>query len=419
MSRASPARLRGLALIAMAASPACVAAQAAPDDSARQAAAPPQETPAGVAGAAPAGKPGMLTLLHDPEDGRFDVSRWLLEHKGGFLPVPVIITDPAVGNGGGVALAFFRRPAGNASTRTDAAGKTRMIAPNIYGAMAMRTSNGTHGYGAGAMLHFKEDRWRYRGGAGKVSINLDFHTPGGALLPPREIGYNADGTMSYQQVFRRLGEQDLFLGLAWIYMDLDLSFNNDSDRQFFTDKEVASKSSGLGLSLQYDSRDNPFTPSRGWLGMIEGNFYAEATGSDNDFQSYRGHVYGYLPFASERFVAGGRADMRWANGDIPFYRLPYIDLRGIGSARYQDTRAVTLETELRWNLTARWAVIGFLGAGRTWGRRNDFGDATSQVAKGTGFRYLLARQLGLYAGIDYAWGPEDETFYIQVGSAWR
>ena len=32
---------------------------------------------------------------------------------------------------------------------------------------------------------------------------------------------------------------------------------------------------------------------------------------------------------------------------------------------------------------------------------------------------LLARQLGMYVGLDYAWGPEDETFYVQIGSAWR
>jgi len=25
----------------------------------------------------------------------------------------------------------------------------------------------------------------------------------------------------------------------------------------------------------------------------------------------------------------------------------------------------------------------------------------------------------MHVGVDYAWGPEDDTFYIQVGSAWR
>ncbi|MET0654248.1 MAG: BamA/TamA family outer membrane protein [Pseudoxanthomonas sp.] len=351
----------------------------------------------------------------DPQDGKFDISEWLLDRRG-FLPVPIVITEPAVGYGGGVALAFFRKPKVPARNTSD--GKIHPIAPDIYGAAAMKTENGSEAAGVGASLHFAEDRWRYRGGAAKASFNLDFYTAG-ALLEPRRIGYNIDGLMSFQQVFRRLGEQDLYLGLSWIYMDLDTRLDLQSDRDFFTDKELSQRSSGLGVSLEYDTRDNPFTPSRGWLGMVDATFYDSAFGSDNKFQGYRGHAFGYLPMFEERLIVGGRIDARAVDGDVPFYRLPYIDLRGIPSARYQDRRVAMLETELRWNLTGRWALIGFLGAGRAWGKRDSFGDASSQVAKGAGFRYLLAKKLGLYSGLDYAWGPEDETFYIQIGSAWR
>ena len=71
--------------------------------------------------------------------------------------------------------------------------------------------------------------------------------------------------------------------------------------------------------------------------MIEDNFYHDAIGSDANFQSYRSHAYAYLP------ISDARADVRWANGDIPFYRLPFIDPGGVGSARVADTRAATLE----------------------------------------------------------------------------
>lgn len=366
---------------------------------------------------APAPAASRHGMFKDPQDGHFDMSRWLLDRKG-FLPVPVIISDPAVGYGGGVALAFFHRPEGAALERTAADGRKQMIPPNIYGVAGMKTENGSTAYGAGAMLHFKDDRWRYTGGVAKSSFNLDFYTPGN-LLPEVGIGYSSDGYMAFQKIARRLGDQSVFLGLQWVYMDLDIGFDVDSDRQYFKPHELNRKTSGLGLSLQYDQRDNSFTPNSGWLGMLEGNFYDNAIGSDNDFQSYRAHAFGYLPLADKRLVLGGRVDVRWVGGDVPFYRLPYIDLRGIGSARYQDTRAATVETELRWNLTPRWAAIGFVGAGRTWGEHGSFSGATSQVAKGVGGRYLIARQLGLYVGLDYAFGPEDDTVYVQVGSAWR
>jgi hypothetical protein len=78
-----------------------------------------------------------------------------------------------------------------------------------------------------------------------------------------------------------------------------------------------------------------------------------------------------------------------------------------------------LDTELRWNVTPRWALIGFLGAGRAWGTKSTFSQAGIVTAGGVGFRYLVARRLGIYAGLDLAKGPEDTAVYIQAGSAWR
>lgn len=367
-------------------------------------------------GEAHSAQPSRTSLFKDPQDGKFDMSEWLL-HRRGFLPVPIVITDPALGYGGGIALTFFHRPKGSSPTRTNADGKTEFISPNIMGLGGIKTENDSKGYGGGAMLHFDEDRWRYKGGVADADLNVDFYTSG-RLLPAQKVAVNMKGVFSFQQISRRLGEGDLFLSGTWIYMDIDPRLELASDRDRFTDLDFEEKSSGLGLALEYDSRDNPFTPSKGYLGMVEGNFYLPAIGSDVQFQSYRAHGYGYWPIG-KKFVLGGRADMRAVQGDVPFYRLPYIDLRGIPSARYQDSRVGMLETELRWNITSRWAGIGFAGVGRAWGDRASFGDASSAVSKGVGVRYQIARQLGLYVGADYAWGPEDETIILQVGSAWR
>jgi hypothetical protein len=62
-----------------------------------------------------------------------------------------------------------------------------------------------------------------------------------------------------------------------------------------------------------------------------------------------------------------RADARVARDDVSFYQLPFIELRDIPVARDQDENAGVAEAELRWNATLRWALIGFLGAGRAWG----------------------------------------------------
>jgi hemolysin activation/secretion protein len=99
--------------------------------------------------------------------------------------------------------------------------------------------------------------------------------------------------------------------------------------------------------------------------------------------------------------------------------LPYVDLRGVPAMRLQDRRTAVVETEVRWNVTPRWAMIGFVGAARAWGSFTSFADGTDSIGRGVGFRYLVARRLGLHVGMDYARSTQDHAIYLQVGSAWR
>lgn len=52
------------------------------------------------------GQAALPERLIDPDDGALDLSRQLLEHSG-VLPVPVIVTEPALGFGGGAAAVYF------------------------------------------------------------------------------------------------------------------------------------------------------------------------------------------------------------------------------------------------------------------------------------------------------------------------
>jgi hypothetical protein len=355
-------------------------------------------------------------LFRDPQDGAFDASEWLLDKKG-FLPMPILITEPAVGYGGGAALLFFRE---SLRERTVAAGEAqRLSPPDIYVAAFAATENGTKVLGAGGMVTFAAERWRWRGGIGLPDVNLDFYGAGGRLdTGEQKIGYNVEGLISTQQLMRRLGDSDNWIIGRWIWLDLDATFDSSHPQPVLPPGSRAVRSSGLGGSLEHDSRDNFFTAARGWKGSLEAIFYSPDWGSDNKYETYRALAFGYVPLG-QSLVLGGRIDVRGTSGDVPFYQLPYIELRGVPVARYQDQRAGATEAELRWNLTPRWALVGFAGLGRAWGTGSSFGDADNVKTWGAGFRYLVARRLGLYAGLDIARGPQDTAIYIQAGSAWR
>jgi hypothetical protein len=173
----------------------------------------------------------------------------------------------------------------------------------------------------------------------------------------------------------------------------------------------------LGAVLSHDSRDNIFTPNKGLFFEMEAAFARGSFGSDANYRTVNARAFSWHQAGD--WVLGARGDARTSSGDVPFYAEPYIVLRGVPSVRYQDRTALVGEGEARWNVTPRWALVGFGGVGKAYGRRQPWSESETVAAGGVGFRYLVARKLNLYAGIDVARGPEDSAFYITAGSAWR
>jgi hypothetical protein len=187
--------------------------------------------------------------------------------------VPILITEPAVGYGVGAALLFFRESIGEAVTKAKASG--RLTPPDIYGVALAATENGTKVAGAFGMVTFAEQLWRWRGAVAHPDVNLDFYGANGSDSPrDLKLGYNLEGWISTQQVMRRLGESENFIGARWIYLDLDTSFDASRPDPVLAPGGRAVRSSGLGLTFEHDSRDNFFTPSSGWKGYLESMFYS-------------------------------------------------------------------------------------------------------------------------------------------------
>ena len=196
-------------------------------------------------------------------------------------------------------------------------------------------------------------------------------------------------------------------------------FNFESQVAQLPDLVRTNKASGLGLSLEVDTRDNIFTPSRGYTGSIDATFYDPDWGSDTSFQSYRAHAFGYWPIGKE-WVIGGRIDGRTVDGRVPFFMLPYVDLRGVPAARLQDRHTAVLETELRWNMTPRWALIGFVGGGKAWGTTHQL--FRRQRHRGTGRGLSLPdRQAARPVRSASTWprARSDQRRLPAGGQAWR
>ncbi len=368
-----------------------------------------------LAPAASSAAPWDDEIFRDPVDGRLDASRWLLERKG-FLPVPIVITEPAIGYGGGAALLFFHR---NPDAPPSPAGVRTFEPPDITAGAAFGTENGTKGGGIGHLGFSEGRRWRYLAGLARGSINLAWYgTPGigtGATADGRDV--NLDGSLAVADVRRRFGDTEWWAGLRYMGSNVKVKFARDgSPEPPRADLDAAM--SGLGPVVEYDGRDNIFTPNAGLRAYFEAIRFAPSLGSDYEFTRSRLALQGFHP-VGDSLVVGLRADVQAVDGDAPFYARPFIELRGIPAMRYQGDRVALAEIEGRWNLDGRWSLVGFAGAGRAAGSNSALRDEPSRTTVGVGFRYLLTRALGMRVGIDVARGPEDKAVYLIMGSAWR
>ncbi len=70
------------------------------------------------------------------------------------------------------------------------------------------------------------------------------------------------------------------------------------------------------------------------------------------------------------------------------------------------------------NVYKRWSLVGYAGYGVTYNIDDSIQRGSSAWNAGGGFRYLIARALGLQMGLDVARGPEDWALYIVFGSSW-
>lgn len=351
------------------------------------------------------------------DDGWPDVSDWLLENSAGFLPVPIVITEPAIGGGLGAAALFFHTPREDEldqPPRDD----SEFVLPNITAIAGAATTNDSWFIGGGHFAHWRDDRIRYEGAIGYASINLEFFGFVDGFQDEQGVAFNTEGLFTEHPFSFRIGDSDWFFGAGWDFYKLETQFDLGLDIPGIDPVQLDIQLSGLELFVTYDDLDNMFTPNSGMKARLAIGRKDEVIGSDAEYDLLEASLHGYWQLA-DSVVLGGRLEAEGVNGDVPFFLLPYIDLRGVQAARYQGENVVVAEAEARWLFHPRFSAVGFVGLGKAANTFGDLAGERSRVTKGVGLRYFVARRLGMHVGVDVARGPEDTFWYLTFGSAWE
>lgn len=341
----------------------------------------------------------------DPEDGYLDVSGLL--SRGGFIPVPVIITEPAVSGGFGVAGQFIHPPT------TPGASPGRTIAGGAY------TGNGSWGGGLLRQGTLADGRLLYRFGLGMADVTLPIFPFGGA----NEVDYGNEMKFGFGNIRYQIPDTSLSFGPRFIYRTSDVSLSTEGPladqvnrivERFVGERQYVA----LGLSMNYDTRNNPFTPTQGINAILKFDVYSDALGSDREFTEGQVNIHAFQQFG-DTWSLGTKLSVDTVSEDAPFFMSPGVDLRGVQFGRYQGDTALSIEAELRHQFTPRWAGVVFGGYGQTFVDNSLLFEPQDNIwTYGAGIRYRIARKYGIDFGVDVARGPEDTVFYIQFGHAW-
>lgn len=325
--------------------------------------------------------------------------------KAGFVPVPLPIADPTVGTGLGV-VGLYMHPQREHDT----------VSPTtVSGLAGFYTDTDSWMVGGFHDHAWAQDRYRARGVLGYGEFNLQFFGIGeDSILANHPLDYGLDFLAFVPRFLVRAWDSKWFLGGEYFLLDTNTHFDFSQFLPPLPSIDVRSRIAALGFVADHDTRNEKFFPSKGHF--FEGvlSRYDEAVGSDFEYNKTKLEYNSYHSL-SDTFVLAWQMKANFSDGRVPFYDLPYLDLRGFPRGRFTDELAASTQVEGRWMFRQRWGAVVFLGTGKVAPSFDEFDNARFIPSYGFGGRYVVKPDQKLNIGLDFGFSDGESAYYIQIG----
>lgn len=180
-----------------------------------------------------------------------------------------------------------------------------------------------------------------------------------------------------------------------------------------------SRSVGVNLMINYDTRDTVLNPSSGRILQLDAAWYRQALGGKTDFESQSFLYSEYLPVGSSGDVIAWQLHGRFTQGDVPWDKLSKLGggghLRGYTSGRYRDKQMLLTQAEYRLNLPGRHGMVFWAGAGTIASEISEF--STDEILPNVGVGYRFEVKPNVNLRLDMGFGDGDSGFYFNVNEA--
>jgi hypothetical protein len=280
--------------------------------------------------------------------------------------------------------------------------------PSIFATTVQGSNTGSRVGGVFSRTSFDVDQQRLNAGVTFGRIKNDYDDYLGTGVPLRN---NAELKSFITRYLYRV-QGSWFLGFQGIYQNFNIAGETTQDDLVLDILGVAPyKSGGLGLVAYYDSRDNDFKPSKGWVVSVNNLAYRESLGGAQNFDVYRLDFRHYRLLGEESVVAFRQ--LNHLTQDAPTQNLSPVQLRGYKTGQYTGEYMSQFETEARIKLAERWTSTVFAGIACTYGSgKNCSTSANLFPMAGTGVQYVLKPEVGIVVNLEYALGKDGNNGVI-------
>ncbi|MCB0698668.1 MAG: hypothetical protein H6551_01010 [Chitinophagales bacterium] len=259
---------------------------------------------------------------------------------------------------------------------------------------------------------FKNEGWFTKGRLHFSKFPDRYYGIGANTIETDEYLYNSNRTIVDAHILKNTGNR-LFAGIGIKH----IGFRNVTPLNETKYPELKdNKSTGAGISLLKDTRDNLLTPSKGiYISLYSGYVFTKQQYAELTFDSRY-----YLTHRKVTFA------VRWYN-DLNFNNAPFYDLalmggdkyiRGFYYGRYRDNHLSTLQAEVRSVFLWRFGLAAFGGLSNVYSSFDRFAVNNVKYNAGAGIRFLIDRKENINLRLDYAVGSGNNSgFYISFGEA--
>lgn len=187
-----------------------------------------------------------------------------------------------------------------------------------------------------------------------------------------------------------------------------------------TDGKTGGVTTGLGVKVVYDTRDDILTSSGGFYAEVSSLWNTTALGGDFSYRCIDADIRKFIRL-SKNTVVGVHGLVQLKAGNVPFLQLSYLGgsniMRGYYAGRYRDNNMLAMQAEVRQQLSRKWAVAGFVGYGEVLREMKEISFYDLHTCIGGGFRRRLSKTEKVNLRMDVGFANGKPCFYVNISEA--